>query len=346
MASPYNLVSRDAAEWFTGFSDEMRDALVLGEVDSWSEDIGLSRVTDALATRFPLPVSAAGYEEFKGQIKYRDLFERSLMMTAKPFADGVSALARVIEAPDFSDWAGEPARIAFEWQRLPNEQVAGMLALGAYDGPILDLYRDRETDAPATRRLFAADHPNNVIEQDAFGTFDNRISCTIAQIQSGEVFRRLSQHFRKMKGANGKPLGLRMSGGQFLAPGGLEEFFKDALEQDTLIRAVSNVGAPDADASVVAAVTQGNRHKGSYSFRVGDELRTNAYFYALAAGRPGLYPWAVQRQAAPEEVRLERDSDLYANTRKFGISYVGEVGVAGALPQGIVRVEVTDAPSD
>jgi hypothetical protein len=343
MGSPYNIVSRDGADRLTEFSDDMRAALVLAEVTPWAEANGLVRTTDALKTTFPIPISAAGYQEFKGDIKYRSLFERSLSMISYPFQDGVAELARVIEAPDFIDWAGEPERIAFEWKRLPNERVAAMLAESSYAGPLLDLYYDKETKTASAKRMFASGHPYNVFD-DSIGTFDNRMQCTLSQILSGEIFDRLARHFRSIKGPNGKPLGLRFTGGKVVAPGGLENTFKEATEQDTLIRAVSDIGDVNATADVVAAVTQGNRHRGTYSYDIADEFGTNDYFYALAAGRPGMVPWVIQTRGSPEEIRSDRDSYLYQTQLKLGVAYIGELGVAAALPHGIVRVEVTDAP--
>lgn len=339
MANPYLQVSRDASRALEEFSDEFRSALVLGEITPWAAQLGLLRTTSALKTTHPIPLSAAGYKEFKGELKFRNLYHRSLSMTGKEWSDGVEAEIRQLEAPDFIDWAGEPARIAAEWQRLPNEMVASMLALGSLAGPLLDFYRDPDTETASTRRLFATDHPYNVLDV-GLGTFNNTIQVTAAEIQSGAAFDEINDHFRAIKGPNGKPLGLKLDGGNMLIPSTRETLFTKALKDDLLIRAVDNAGAPDATASVVAAVTTSNRHKGR-AFVVGDELADQDHFYAFAAGRPGLVAWVVQTEGSPQEIRFDKDSEESKKTGMVKVAYKGLANASACLPHGIVRVEIT-----
>ncbi len=336
MATPFTQVSRDAARALEEFSDEFRSALALGEITPWAQDLGFTRTTNALKTTWPIPLDSAGYKELRGDIKFRTLYHRSLSMTSKEWYDGVEAKALEIEAPDFSDWAGQPAAMAFEWQRQPNVLVADMLALSSLNGPLLDFYADSDTNAVSTRRLFAADHPFNVL-QPALGDFDNRLSFTLAEVVDHTAFDGISDHFRAINGPNGKPLGLRFGGGQILAPATRETLFKDALEQDTLIQAVQNV----AGSENVAAVTQKNLYKGTIGYTIADELADQDHFYAFAAGRPGLVPWVVQMNGAPEEIMHDKSSDLYKRSRKVALAYVGNMAVTAALPQGIVRVQIT-----
>lgn len=345
MASPYSLVSRDAADRLREWSDEFRQALVLGEFVTWASTFGFLRSTDALRTTFPIPIDAAGYKELKGDITFRKLYERSLSMISKKWFDGIQTRAELVEGNDFLDWGGAPARMATEWQRFPQVQVALMLALNSYDGPLLDLYRDPDSQTASTRKLFATDHPFNVLDSTV-GTFDNTLDTTLAKIADGTLVENLNDKFRLIKGPNGQDLGLKMSGGNFLIPGTLENPFKKFLEQDTLIRAV--VGATPGVA--VAAVTQNNIWAKTVGYTVGIELVQPAsggalgnYLYAFSAPKPGMYPWVVQQGSAPEEILHDKTSEMYKRSLEIGVAYVGQMNVAGCLPQGIIRVHVTDS---
>jgi hypothetical protein len=340
MATPNNQVSRDAALALTEFSDEFKDALALSTYEPWAADLGLMRTTNALRTTFPIPLDAVGYKELKGDIKFRSLYKRSLTMTGKEWFDGVEAKAVEVEAPEFVDWAGQPAKMADEWQRQPNVIVASLLALSSYNGPLLGLYADTDTGEVSTRRLFAADHPYNVLKP-SLGTFDNRLTCTLSQIASGEIFDRLELHFSGILNPSGtQSLGLSLDGGKLLIPNVRRQVFKRALTDDTLVRAVSNAGAVDATSGVVAAVTQGNMYKG-LAYTPAIELASADYFYAIAAARPGLVPWVVQTKGQPEEILHDKSSELYKRQRKIGVAYVGNMNAACALPHPIVRVQIT-----
>lgn len=336
---PSYQVSRDAARALEEFSDEMRGALVATEVNNWAGALGFVRTTDALKTTFPIPIDAAGYKEFKGDIKFRHLYARSLSMKGRMWSDGVEALAAEIEAPDFIDWAGAPENMATEWLRLPNEMVADMLAAGSLAGPLLDFYRDPDSETASTRRLFATDHPFNVLKP-SIGSWDNTLQCTTAQIKSGEIFDRINDRFRSIKKPNGKPMGIKFDGGNLLIPSTRETLFESVLKEDLLIRAVSNAGVPDASANVVSAVTTSNRYKGK-SYTVADELEDQDHFYAIAAPKPGLHCWVVQKQGAPEEIRHDKDSHKYKETLRVGVAYVGHGNAAACLPHRIIRVQIT-----
>src|SRR6187455_2532562 len=101
MASPYDLVSRDAQLALTEFSSEFDAALALGEVDQWAKSFALVNSSRAIRTTYPIPVSAAGYVLRQGDDKMRSLFEKSISMSPVEWVDGVAELARIIEAPDF-----------------------------------------------------------------------------------------------------------------------------------------------------------------------------------------------------------------------------------------------------
>jgi hypothetical protein len=337
MTTPSQQVSKDALRALEEFSDEFKSALTLAPVETWAESTGLVRKTDVLKTTFPIPLDAAGYKELKGDMKFRSLYHRSLSMISKEWYDGVEEKAQIIEAPDFIDWAGAPGRMALEWTRHPNILVATMLAVSSFDGPYLDFYRDADSDTPnTTYRLFNDAHLCNVLDSSA-GTFDNTLDTTVADIQSGKIFDDLSDRFALVNGPNGMPLGLDV--GQILIPQARKTLFKNTLEFDTLIRAVSNTGGINTGSSIVAAVPQNNVYKG-IKWQVGRELTSANYFYALC-DKPELYPWAVQVSQTPEEILHDKSSELYRRQRKVGVAYIGQANVAPALPHGVIRCHIT-----
>lgn len=340
--SPYLNVSRDAAEALTVFSDEFRSALTLADdFPIWAEELGSVNTSGALKTVLPIPVDAAGYKAFKGNMKYRSLYARSMSLITTPWQDGVEAPSAQIEAPDFLNWVGAPANMAREWRRLPNQIVAAMLAQGSLDGPLLDFYTDKDSGTASTRRLFASDHPCNVFKSSA-GSFDNRMSTTIAEIRNGTFFKEISQYFRTLKGPNGQALGLRMGGGEFLLPVEFEELFKEVLESDDLVRAVSNAGALDATSNVVAAIPRNNIYKGTFGRKVAEELADQEHFYAIAAGGdPSNVPWMVLKEAAPEEIVFDKTSERWKDTGMVSVGYRGNMNSGACLPHRIVRVHVT-----
>lgn len=340
--SNYLHVSRDAAQALTEYRQEFSSALTIADdFPIWSEELGYVLTTSALKSTFPVNVDAAGYKPFKGNMKYRSLYARSMSMITTPWQDGVEALSSVIEAPEFMGWATAPQNMAREWRRLPNLIVADMLAEGSLDGPILDFYTDRDSKTISTRRLFAADHPCNVFKSSA-GTFDNRMSTTVAEIRNGTFFKAISKHFRTLKGPNGKAMGFRMGGGEFLLPVEWEELFKEVLESDDLVRAVSNAGALDATSNVVAAIPRNNIYKGTMGAKVAEELADQDHFYAIASGGDaGNVPWVCMKEGAPEEITFDKTSERWKDTGMVSIGYRGNANAAACLPHRIVRVEIT-----
>src|SRR5690606_35084380 len=155
----------------------------------------------------------------------------------KKYTDGVEEFAEVIEAPDFIDWAGAPSRMATEWLRLANQLIAALLVQSSFDGPLLDLYRNKHTGEASTRRLFAADHPVNLIDASQ-GTFGNTLTASPSDVTDGTLVEALIEHFANMRGPNGQVLGLTFSGGNFIIPSTRLSLFRQAFEFDTLIRTV------------------------------------------------------------------------------------------------------------
>lgn len=311
MATLFNLVSRDAQIALTEFSTQFDLALTGKDFVVWAEQFGQVNTSRAIQTKYPIPVSAAGYVERKGDDKMRDLFEKSCTVTPKEWADGVAALASVVEAPDFVGWGTEPVRMATEARRQPNRMIAQLL----HDNGVLDF------DGQA---LFSNAHPFNIYDASV-GTFQNDYSSTnfdIALIQAARI------RFRKRKGPNGMSLGARIT--DVLVPAALEETVRSLLESNLMYNA-QLAGASNTN------VVSENLYKGAINIVVADELLDDNYVYFFDRNIPA---YIFQDGGAPEEILYTKADALYKDTGKIGLKYVLLMGYAGALAQGIERVHI------
>ena len=353
MSTPYQQVSRDAARALEEFSDQFRSALVLAEPSGW-DDYGLSyTLANAAGTAtFPLPIDAAGYKEFKGEIKYRRLYTRSMSFRTKEWSDGVEEHARVIESDQFSGWGDAPSNMARAWKQLALDMLAALLqgtdpatnAPAAYVGPLLDLYKDKDSNTASTINLFADAHPCNIFDS-AYGTFDNLRTTTHAAIANGDWFKDLCAYAASVKGPNGKSLGITTSGSHILNPTSLTHEFKAYLENDTLITAISNAGVQNATANVVAAANRKNLAYGQITGHEVNEFSVangwDQVFFVVLGGNSALYPWVALADSAPEESLFDKSSEFYKETRKVKVGYVGKANVGAAMPHKIVRYQIT-----
>lgn len=307
MGVEFNLVSKDAQRALEEFSEEFTLALTQGEVESWARTHGLYRASKALKTTFPIPVSAAGYKELKGDIKYRELLEKSLELKPKTWQDGYAELASVVEAPDFIGWTGQPEALAAAALSLPNQIIASALAANAvcWDG----------------KAFFADDHPVNIFDA-SMGTYDNDVGGTGTEPSAANLDLAM-QHFDGMKAPNGESLGLRMT--HVFHPTSQRQTWKNLLENDLLIQAVgTSFGAVN------------NIYKGAVIPVSCPEL-TGTRWYAAALNKPGMHPWIVQDEGVPEEILSDKSSELYKRTLKIGAAYILRGNGVLALPQCLQR---------
>ncbi len=313
-----NYLSRDAVDSLREFSSDFDQALALGEVQVWSKGLGsavLVNSSRAIKTTYPIPVSAAGYVERKGDAKFRKLYEKSMSVTPREWQDGVEELARIIEAPDFVGWGTEPQRIAKEAQRLPNTLMAEMLAAN----PVLDFYSGT---AHSAKNLFEADHPCNIYD-DSFGDFDNDRG-TLVGFQA--ILRDFMPYFRSIKGPNGKPMGRRMT--DLIVPAALEEIAKDFLESDLMYNAVLDQGSN-------TQATSNNRYKGAVNLIVADELTSDTVVYGIDRNGPAFA--VLQDGGNTETITFDKSSDMYKRTGKLAVSFELIAAVSAALPHSICR---------
>jgi phage major head subunit gpT-like protein len=312
MGIEFNLISQDAQTRLTDFREDFTLAYMqeVAPADEWAKLLGVYNASKALKTRYPIPVTAAAYKEFEGDLRYRSIFEKGLELIPKTWQDGVAELASVIEAPDFIGWGQQPAAMAAAARALPNEIISTLLeANGAH--PL---------DALA---FFHASHKVNIFD-DAPGTFANTFSGG-GTAASSTALETAKANMRKIKAPNGKPMGLRMT--HVMCHPDKEETWKNILERDIIVESfgANNFGAVD------------NRHKGTVKLIVSDQFTVSAQWYALALNKPGMYPWVVQDEGAPESIILDKESHLYKSQLKVAFASILRGNGALALPHCIHR---------
>lgn len=349
-----NNLARTSLEYLTEFSDAFRASLVLADPETWASKFGIVESSNAPLIKYPIPLDAPGFKEFKGEMKYRRLYERALSMYMKTFQDGVEEVASIVEGNQFSGWGDAPGNMSRAWAEQDCVLAAEML-VGGLDangdpinaaGPLLDYYADVDSRAVSTKRLFAVDHLCNPLDLGA-GTFDNTMVTTPGEILSGQFFEDADNRFAQVNGFNGRPLGLRLVSA--LVDSRERTLFKRALEPDTLLETVNAVGARNATGDVVAAAVRNNMYKYvTYEPASLHRVGSTKYFYVFGARKDGSIPppWVIQKQSTPEEIIRDKSSDYYKETNKISIGYRGEANVAAALPHAIIRVELQPDPED
>lgn len=341
---PYTQVSRTVARELEVFDESFRGALACAEPDDlWTAKFGFVLQAAILKATFPIPLDAAGYKEFKGDMKFRSLYERVISVyNDKHWQDGIEELADTITSDKFLGWGEQPGNMAREWNRLANTLVA-VSVLEA--NPNLELYRDPDTLTLTSRALFADDHPCNIL-LSGMGTFDNNRGTTAADILNGNFFNDVKAYARSIKGANGQPMGFRGDGMTILCNGTREQLLDEATKLDTVIRGVSNAGVispPGTPGTVVAGVTQQNRHKGT-AYQVLDELTSasdNVLYVILGGGPVENVPWVVMQESAPRVIIQDESSHKFSQNLKVSYSSDGKAKAAPLLPHRIVKYTIS-----
>jgi len=313
MASPYNMISRDAQDALREFSTEFDAAYTLAEFPEWAKQLGVVYNTKFKVT-FPISLSAAGFRKREGEDKFRDLFEKSFSATPYEWQDGVRAHHLKIEAPDFIGWGEEPARMALEAKRLPNIMIATMLESASGAGPTLEL--DGKT-------LFADDHPSNPSVTGSTAVDNTITGATALNVAALES---IEDRFAAFVGLNGKRAGRHMT--HLLVPRAMRITAEKLLYSDMQYNSALEGGAN-------AQLTSKNLWQG-VKLIVADELSTSGVFYAIDASGPK--PWVVVDPGAPEEIVFDKDSDMYKTSGYLAVNRVLTLGFAAALPQSIIRV--------
>jgi len=311
MGNEFELLSQDAQAWLREFESEYVGALI-GVADPWARRLGGYRQSKGKVT-WPISLSAAGYKELKGDIQYRSLASKSFDIVPRTWQDGVSELASVVEAPEFFGWNEEPTRIALDGVRIVNRWIAALLAANAtcWDG----------------KAFFATDHPANVLKTPKNGTKTFSNTHTGAVITKAYLAQMKTFH-ATVPDASGGTLGTRLTA--IACHVDQEQEWRDILESDIIVQAVTEGGAN------VAAASVDNRHKGTVALDVCDEL-TSGTFYGISGNVPGLKAWVVIDDGENETIVNDKSSALYKMTLKIGFASIKR-GYAGlAMPHAVHR---------
>lgn len=306
----YNYVSRDAQVALEEFRAEFMTAFMMDTGEQWAREVGLEIQTQNLKVTLPVPLSAPGYIERKGDRVYRRLSERSFSFTPRIWQDGFKEHIEIVEAPEFIGFQAEPANMAAAATQLINELVSAQLEANptlVWDG----------------LTVFNASHPYHLLDSSV-GTFSNDITgagttLTIANIQKAR------QNFRSIKGPNGKPLGVRFAG--ILVPPALEEQARQIAQSPVLAQAGIN------QSSVFGAVP--NIYTG-LRYWVSDQLTSSSVWYAIGQ-KTGMYPWAVVNRGAPESFVLGKTSALFEREDMVGFYSKLQADAALCFPQLLQR---------
>lgn len=329
---PYQLISRDAQIALTEFRQEFAEAFAGAPAELVANELGLGvTVAPGAEVRFPIPVSAAGYHLFTGDVKYRALSEKSLKIKTVLFQDGVEELARVIEAPDFIGWTGEPGRIALAGQHLPNQLIAQLLEGRVDDAAVVGSPGACDLDGvdffDGTKFSDGA-HPFNIFDT-AVGVFGNdftKAGVGFSTTPSIEALEYAAQSFRRIKNPSGLPGGYKLS--HIVAPPEQEMLWTKILSQNLLVQSLdagSTFGSVD------------NVWKGRVKLLILDNLKDDGQFYTVAGNKSGCYPWMYATEGAPEEIIRDKTDSKYKETLKVGVAYILAAAGALALPHTIQR---------
>lgn len=316
MGIEFNYVSVDAQTRLTEFREDFALAYTQETTpeEDWARTLGLYIASTALKTKFPIPVSAAGYKEFEGDVRYRSVFEKSFELVPKTWQDGVAELASIVEAPDFIGWPLQPEAMAAAARSLPNEIISAALEANAAH-PLDGL------------AFFHASHPVNLLDP-SMGTFANTFTGATTDVSNAgggvKLLETMKANMRKVKAANGKPMGLRVT--HVICHPEREETWKNVLERDIIVEAVG---------TSFAGVD--NRHKGTVKLIVSDQLTVPAQSYALGLNKPGMFPWVTQDTGTPETIIQGKDDALYKSKLMVGFASILRANGGLALPQCIHR---------
>lgn len=325
---PFFQVSGDAQRALEQFSTEFYGAFTAADPATlWAAQFGLVNASMAIKTTYPIPVSAAKYQERRGDSRLRSLYERSVSVTPIQWEDGFAELAQIVEAPDFIGWANEPTNIAREAARQPNLIVRDLL----HNNANLPFYKDQRTGVDLGIPLFSASHPVNIFDSSK-GTFTNLLTSTTLD---GTLFKEAFEAFATRKGANGESMNLGVT--DLLVPPALEQAAKDFLQSD-LTRVAFLEGGVGSQKNT--NFNTNNRFKNSVNLSVGYEL-TDANMVYFLDRTATAKPWILQTGGQPEQILYTKNDALYKETGKVGVKYVLTMAAIGCLPHAIMRATIS-----
>lgn len=338
---PLEQLSFDTQRALEQFSSAFESAFAAVEAANfWAYQFGHVETSDQLLLTYPMSISAAGYKERRGDDAARDMYERAISVTPTVWVDGVKAQKERLRQRDFATqaWAGEAARIAVEGRRHANILAARML----HSNPNLQLYKDATLGIDAGIPLFSDSHQANIFDT-AVGTYKNVLLGGGTDFAGGAIdaamMKAVLQHGRTgIKSPNGTPRPVVYS--HMLVHPEHEQAAKDFLESD-LIRTTILEGGVGPNTNL----NTNNRFKNLIKLVVCDELAQvpgvdEDKIYFIDAGN-GAKPWILQDSGSPEENMFDESSEFCKNTGMVKVTYAMRMAVTAALPQAILRVDLT-----
>lgn len=339
MAKPLQQLSFDSQRALEQFSSAFASSFEASDPASeWAKAFGLVEVSQALLLTYPMSISAAGYKRRTGDDAARDMYERSISITPEEWTDGIKAQKRRLEQNDFAiqSWTNEASRMAKEARRHANILAAKLLHTNAN----LQLYKDATLGIDAGIPLFSSSHQANIFDSTK-GTFKNVLLGGGTDFVGGTIdnamFAAVLNHgLTGIKGANGQLMSVNYT--DMIVHPKWAQLSKDFLGSD-LMRADFLAGSGNTQ------LTTNNRYKGIVNLVVADELAQIAgvdpdKIYFVDRNCPAK-PFIVQDGGTPEETRFDADSEYCKETGNVKVTYQLLMGVTGALPHGIVRVDLT-----
>ncbi|MBL0198559.1 MAG: Mu-like prophage major head subunit gpT family protein [Myxococcales bacterium] len=180
-------------------------ALTQPGVEQWAKENGLYRSSRALGPRTPSPSRRPVTPSSKGDVRVRDIFQKSLSLT--PARPGRTA---------------SPSRQRHRGAGLHRLDVGACSHRGAASALLNQIIADasRQTRPAGTARPSSLTRtPSNVFDVDV-GTYDNDFTGAGTTLTAANL-KLAKSRMRDIKAPNGKPLGLRLT--HLLIPSALEE---------------------------------------------------------------------------------------------------------------------------
>jgi hypothetical protein len=354
----FGFVSVDAQIALTEFGYDFLEAFKASPTP-FAERLGLVRFSQFLQTRFPMPVDAAEFREFYGEIGYRRLGHKSLTVTPGVWSDGVEELARVIEAPEFLGWMEAPGEQADDASALPDRLAAKMLLAGKTtpswevdDGSVM--WFDKAH--PINPMKPGGGGPANPISGQAAGTYPNLL---VGMPLDFDSIRKVRAHFRKWPAVSGaKRRGLRLT--DILAHPDQEQQVME-LRREKYVMRKSVDGAGQTVGYMFAPNENASEEDYAFNVWIGEELTESGVWYPMSLNRRGTKPWVIQRRLIPGGVGMpagwtgteaqppagglfevivnDKASQKYKDTGLVSIGHKLEMGMALAHPWSTLRCE-------
>jgi len=277
MTQPNNYAPSDYRSRLIQFEAQFVTAME-SRGDLWLTPDLIETVTagpNTTVARFPVPLNAAGYKAHEGEIRYRQLSEKTFDVGFAVWSDGVMEKVTNLMSNEWSGWGSQPAAMARAALFLEGERAAAALEAGltftSWDGVT----------------FFNASHPVNIFDSSKGVQSNVKYSATVGNT----TLDALRDQIRKMKGPDGRELGLDLTG---------------LLYPTDLATSWENVIGPLNGAAIVAPDGETNpfRWRGRIWGKRVWQFSSSTVYYAVATNRPDVKPLAGMRKLAPRAVNM------------------------------------------